>query len=133
MDTNIIVYAFDSPGSPKREASDKLIKEAHQGKGCISFQVIQEFLNVATRKFVSPIKHEDAQIYLSKILFPICEVFPTEELYFTALEISDRWKYSFYDSLIISAALESNCSILFSEDLQHNQKIHHLTIVNPYI
>jgi len=133
MDTNIIVYAFDSPKSPKRKVSDKLIKQAHQNKGCTSFQVIQEFLNVATQKFESPLKHEDAQIYLSKILFPICEIFPTEELYFAALEISSRWKYSFYDSLIISAALESDCSILYSEDLQHNQKIYQLTIVNPYL
>ncbi len=132
LDTNILVYAFDSPGSQKRKISDKLIKDAHLGKGCISFQVIQEFLNVATRKFISPLKTDDAQKYLAKILFPVCEVFPSEELYFIALEISERWKYSFYDSLIIAAALESNCSLLYSEDLQNNQKIYGLTIVNPY-
>ena len=132
LDTNIIVYAFDSPESVKRKISDKLIKEAHQNLGCISFQVIQEFLNVAIRKFESPLKNEDAKRYLSSILFPICEVFPTEKLYLAALEISERWKYSFYDSMIICAALESDCTILYSEDLQDNQKIYQLQIVNPY-
>lgn len=132
LDTNILVYAFDSPESLKRKTSDKLIKDAHLGKGCISFQVIQEFLNVATRKFITPLRTNDAQKYLAKILFPVCEVFPSEELYYIALEISERWKYSFYDSLIIAAALEANCSILYSEDLHDNQKIYGLNIVNPY-
>ena len=132
IDTNIIVYSFDSHDSPKREISKGLVKKAHLGSGCISFQVIQEFLNVATRKFERPLRTEDAQKYLSKILFPICEIFPSEELYFMALDLSERWKYSFYDSLIIAAALESNCSILYSEDLQENQKIYQLNIVNPY-
>ena len=56
LDTNIIVYSFDSGDSAKRKVSGELIKRAHQGKGCISFQVIQEFLNVATRKFEKPMK-----------------------------------------------------------------------------
>lgn len=132
LDTNIIVYSFDSPDSPKREISKDLLIKAYHGKGCISFQVIQEFLNVATRKFERPLKTKDAQKYLSKILFPICEVFPSEEIYFMALELSERWRYSFYDSLIIAAALEADCSILYSEDLQNNQKIYQLDIVNPF-
>jgi predicted nucleic acid-binding protein len=132
IDTSIIIYSFDSPDSSRREISKGLIKKAHMGKGCISFQVIQEFLNVATRKFERPLKTEDAQKYLSKILFPICEIFPSEQLYFMVLELSERWKYSFYDSLIIAAALEAGCSILYSEGLQDKQRIYQLDIVNPY-
>ena len=132
LDTGIIVYSFDSPDSPKREISKNLIKKAHHDKGCISFQVIQEFMNVATGKFERPLKTKDAQKYLSRILFPICDIFPSEELYLIALEISERWQYSFYDSLIIAAALESDCSILYSEDLQDKQKIYQLDIVDPF-
>jgi len=66
-------------------------------------------------------------------LFPICEVFPSEKLYISALDIREKWKFSFYDSLIIAAAVEANCKILYSEDLQHNQKIYDLTILNPYL
>lgn len=133
LDTNILVYSFDSNSSAKKEVAKELIREAHKGNGYISFQVIQEFLNVATRKFEVPLKTTDAQSYLTKVLYPVCEVFPSENLYFNALEIMGRWKFSFYDSLIIASAMESDCKILFSEDLQHNQKIFDLKIVNPFI
>jgi predicted nucleic acid-binding protein len=49
-----------------------------------------------------------------------------------AFHIMDRWKFSFYDSLIISAALHANCAILFTEDLQHGQKVQNLKITNPF-
>ncbi len=133
LDTNILVYSFYKPDSHKRLISGKLIKEAHLGNGCISYQVVQEFLNVATQKFSSPMSGDEAQKYLAKILFPLCEIFPSEGLYHIALDIKERWKLSFYDSLIIAAALESSSKVLYSEDLQHGQKIYELTIVNPYI
>lgn len=132
IDTNIVVYAF-SLESEKKNISKQLIKQAHKKSGCLSFQVIQEFLNTVTKKFQVPLKKEDAQKYLSEILFPICEVFPSEKLYISALDIREKWKFSFYDSLIIAAAVEANCKILYSEDLQHNQKIYDLTILNPYL
>jgi len=66
-------------------------------------------------------------------LFPICEVFPSEKLYHNSLDIHEKFKYSFYDSLIIAAAIEANCKILYSEDLQHNQKIYDLMIINPFM
>jgi predicted nucleic acid-binding protein len=132
IDTNIVVYAF-SLESEKKNISKQLIKQAHKKSGCLSFQVIQEFLNTVTKKFQIPLKKEDAQKYLSEILFPICEVFPSEKLYISALDIREKWKFSFYDSLIVAAAVEANCKILYSEDLQHNQKIYDLTILNPYL
>lgn len=132
IDTNIVVYAF-SLDLEKKMIAKQLIKDAHKKGGCLSFQVIQEFLNTSTKKFKIPLKKEDTQKYLSEILFPICEVFPSEKLYYNSLDIHEQFKYSFYDSLIISAALESNCKILYSEDMQHNQKIYDLIIVNPFL
>jgi predicted nucleic acid-binding protein len=133
IDTNIFVYSFDLHNSDKRMISENLIKAALKGNGIISFQVIQEFLNVATKEFQGSMTNAEAQKYLSKVLFTLCQVFPTEELYIQALEIKNRWRFSFYDSLIISAALEAKCNILYSEDLQHNQKVGGLTIINPYL
>ena len=133
LDTNIFIYSFEPAYKRKKKISDDLIKNALSGKGFISYQTIQEFLNVATKKFEIPLKFEDLQTYLDKVLYPICESFPSKELYLSALEIKQRWQFSFYDSLIIAAALEANCKILYSEDLQHNQKIYELTIVNPYL
>jgi len=45
----------------------------------------------------------------------------------------NKWQFSFYDSLIIAAALQAKCNVLYSEDLQHNQKVHSLTILNPFL
>ena len=132
LDTNTIVYEF-SRNHEKKEKSKKLIKEAHLKNGIISFQVIQEFLNVSTKTFEIPMNIEHLKEYVDKVLYPICEVFPSKDLYINSLEIKERWKFSFYDSLIIAAALEANCKVLFSEDLQHNQKINGLTIINPFL
>jgi predicted nucleic acid-binding protein len=76
LDTNIFVYSFHT--SPKKDKALELIKKAHVKNGCISYQVIQEFLNVALKKFERPVKYNDLELYLIKILFPICEVFPSE-------------------------------------------------------
>ena len=94
--------------------------------------MIQEFLNVATQKFQTPLKKQDCRKYISNVLDPLCEVFASIELYHTALEIQEGWQYSFYDSLIIAAALRANCRILYSEDLQHDQRIRELVIKNPF-
>ncbi len=134
LDTNIFIYAFDSKNKEKRKLSNKLIKNALASqKGCISYQVIQEFLNVSFRKFKKPLTLSDCQQYLNTILDPLCENYAGIGLFMKALEISERWQYSFYDSLIICAALNSKCKILYSEDLQHGQVIQELEIINPFI
>lgn len=133
LDTNIFLYHFDKKNSPKRRISDQLIKKAHFGEGIISYQVIQEYLNVATKKFSTSMTTIEASRYFNTVLFPICEIFPNKNLFDLALEVKERWQLSFYDSLIVAAALEGNCKTLYSEDLQHNQKIYELTIVNPYL
>ncbi|MBN1408790.1 MAG: PIN domain-containing protein [Calditrichaceae bacterium] len=134
IDTNIIVYSFDKSVPNKSDIAKNIIAGALElSKGIISFQVIQEFLNVALRKFKSPVTFPDCAKYLNLVLEPLCDVFPDIELYYRALDVMERWQYTFYDSLIISAALRGNCTILYSEDLQHNQKIENLTIINPFV
>ena len=134
LDTNIIVYSFDTANPEKRQNAQKLIAHAlsnHQG--CISSQVIQEFFNVAIRKFATPLSITDCQIYLTTVLEPLCETFASIELYHQALEILNRWQFSFYDALIIAAALHANCSMLYTEDLQHGQIIQNLKVINPFL
>ena len=133
IDTNILVYSFDTLNSTKREIALSIVMEAlTQSKGIISYQVIQEFMNVALRKIKVPLTSNDCQKYLTVVLEPICEVYSSIDLFHKALEITERWQFSFYDSLIISAALKAECSIIFSEDLQHRQKIFDLQIMNPF-
>jgi len=133
LDTNILVYTFDSTVPDKQQIARQLVSTALQSQqGVISYQVVQEFLNVATRKFATPLTAVDAAIYLNKVLTPLCECFPCMTYYAKALEISEQWKFSLYDSLIITAAIESECDTLYTEDLQHKQMIQGLTIINPF-
>jgi predicted nucleic acid-binding protein len=134
IDTNIFIYSFDTENPQKNDIAKKLIANAlENGTGIISYQVIQEFLNVATQKFIKPLTFKDAQRYLNVVLEPLCEVFTSTELFHKALEIMDRWRFPFYDSLIISAALQADCVTLYTENMQHNQAIRNITIKNPFI
>jgi predicted nucleic acid-binding protein len=65
IDTNIFVYSFDLHNSDKKTISENLIKAALKGNGVISFQVIQEFLNVAINKFQKSMTYNEAEKYLS--------------------------------------------------------------------
>jgi predicted nucleic acid-binding protein len=133
LDTNVFVYAFDADYPAKREAARELIASAlDEGTGIISYQVAQEFLNVALRKFAVPLSPKDAGKFLDTVLEPLCDVYPTAELYHAALEIGERWRLSFYDALIVAAALEGGCAILYSEDFQDSQSIRELKIKNPF-
>ena len=63
---------------------------------------------------------------------PMCDIFPSIEMYQETLDIQERWQLSFYDSLIVSAALAGGCEWLYSEDLQDGQRIRELTIEDPF-
>ncbi len=132
LDTNVLVYTFDPREPVKQTRATELVTEALQGQGIISSQVVQEFLNVASRKFVQPFSAADCRAYLDTVLEPLCEIFPTMDLYRRAVELMERWKYGLYDSLVVAAALDGGCRTLYSEDLHDGQTIEGLTIVNPF-
>ena len=134
LDTNILAYTFDASHPEKQTIAQDLVRDALKNQtSCISYQVIQEFLNIATRKFATPLSTADCQTYLSNVLEPLCEVFSSIAVFRRALEISSRWKFTFYDSLIVAAALSVDSRFLYTEDLEHNQKIENMTIVNPFL
>lgn len=133
LDTNVIVYSFDNDSPVKRDKACDIIAEAlSSGNGIISFQVVQEFLNVATGKFKKPLSITDTREYLEEILLPLCDIFPSNGFYLNTLEIKERTGISFYDSMIVQAALEGGCRTLYSEDMQDGFKLFDLTIQNPF-
>jgi len=134
IDTNIFVCCFDDRQPDKKEKALSIISAALQtGNGLISWQVVQEFLNVSTRKFILPLKSEDAKIYLQKVLNPLCHVFPDLDLYARALEIFEKTGYSFYDALIVASALRGECDILYSEDFHTGHRIDGVLVLNPFV
>lgn len=94
---------------------------------CISFQVVHECLNTFLRKTEIPLDVAGARNYLDAML-----LLSTPTLYQRALELRQRWRFSFCDSLIAAAALQAGCRRLLSEDLQHGQRIEGLVVVNPF-
>ena len=134
LDTNIFVYTFSRTESEKRnKATDMISRALSSETGMISTQVVQEFINVASREFTKPLNENDCKKYINTVLSPLCEVFPDMDLYFQAIDIQSATGYGFYDSLIICAALKGNCGVLYTEDMQHEQKVLDLKIVNPFI
>ncbi|MGH9599287.1 MAG: PIN domain-containing protein [Terracidiphilus sp.] len=134
LDTNIFVYAFDRSAAAKSRKAGELIREAlATQKGIVSYQVVQEFLNLALRKFTPPMSLVDAEQYLGMIFRPLLAVHSSQALYVEALQLHMRNQLAWYDSLIVAAALQARCDLLLTEDLQHGQRFGSLRIANPFL
>lgn len=125
LDTNILVYALLDEGT-KQQTALQLLQS-----GCvISIQVLNEFTQVA-RKKASLEWQEIAD--LSTAIQTLTEIITLDKnIHNVGLTIANKYGYSFYDSLIIAAALDAGCNLLFSEDMQHGQQIETLIIRNPF-
>ena len=129
LDTNILVYAFDSTNPKKRETARNLIR----GKGWwVSWQVVQEFAHVALHRFAVPMKEKDLGEYLEVVLWPRCRVFPSPEVSCRALRLHGETGHRFYDCLILASAMASGAQTLWSEDLQHGRTYGPVEVKNPF-
>ena len=133
IDTNVFVYQLERLDVRKADVADELIEHGIDTRtACISFQVVQECLNTALRKAEIPLTEDEMGRYMRDVLAPLYRVQPDVRLYQKALEIRSRYRFSFYDALIVAAAVEAGCKTLYSEDLTHAQQIDGVTIVNPF-
>jgi predicted nucleic acid-binding protein len=134
LDSNVLVYVFDHVDERKSKIAIDIVSQGtSQRTLAISFQVVQETLNVITRKLKPPVPARDAQYLLGSTLMPLLKVYPSKELYTEALRVAERYGQSFYDSLIIASALSIQADRLLTEDMQHGQVIDGLKIVNPFL
>jgi predicted nucleic acid-binding protein len=133
LDTNVLVYSFDKREPQKQGKARELIRTALEGSGIISWQVVQEFANVALHKFEKPMGRNELQEYLDKVLLRLCTLWPEDSLYHEALEASLQTGYRWYDSLVLVSALRGNAEILYSEDLQHGRIFRGMRICNPFV
>jgi predicted nucleic acid-binding protein len=125
LDTNILLYLV-SAETAKADRAEELVAAG----GVISVQVLNEFASVALRKFAMGLP--EIREVLSAVR-AICSVEPlSERTHDLALELTERFQLSFYDSLIVAAAILADCSILYSEDMQDAQTIESVTIRNPF-
>jgi predicted nucleic acid-binding protein len=126
FDTNVLVYAFLDVA--RRERAVDLIASG----GVISAQVLNEFTNVARRKRERDWADIERAVSVIRARFP--EIMPlSADTHAAALGLARDHGLAFYDALIVASAIEAECDILYSEDMQHGRSIGGLTIVNPFI
>lgn len=133
IDTNILAYTFDRREEAKNRRAAALVRGALRGSGCISWQVVQEFCNIAQKRFSVPMNLDQLRAYQEKVLFPLCSVWPDAALFRDAVTVKLETGYDWYDSLIVASAVRADCRILYSEDLQGGRLYRTVRIVNPFL
>ncbi|MBE0593812.1 MAG: PIN domain-containing protein [Gemmatimonadales bacterium] len=125
LDTNVVVYLLAD--DPTKAARAETLLTA---RPCISTQVVNEFINVCTRKLklTRTAAHEGARALMAH-----CEVVPINAATVEhAIRLGERYGFSHWDALIVAAAQGAGCATLFSEDMQHDQSLDGLRIRNPF-
>jgi predicted nucleic acid-binding protein len=130
VDTNVLIYAVDTFDRRKHEAARMWRAELWKSKrGRVSFQVLQEFYAKVTQKW--PAARDDARAEVRDLL-KWKPVVLDDGVIEHGWKIQDRYKLSFWDSLIVAAARQSLCAYLLTEDLQAGQEIEGLVVVSPF-
>jgi predicted nucleic acid-binding protein len=133
LDTNIFFYSFDHTSPKKQTLAQTLIRQSlSTQRGAISTQVVQEFINVALKRFPRRLAVPECRVYTGTVLMPMCKHFPSLATFDHALLLQEETGYSFYDALILAASIELGCTTLLSEDLQDGRTIRGVKIVNPF-
>ena len=132
IDTNIIIYAYDLTAGKKHETARGIITDLwDSGLGVISTQVLQEFFVNAVQKIPKPLDKQQAEEIVRDFL-KWHVVVNTGDSIIDAIGICLRFGYSFWDSMIIEAAIKGGATVLISEDLQDGQVVSGVTIKNPF-
>ena len=132
VDTNILIYAYDRGAGTKHDLALKLIETLWQeGTGALSTQVLQEFYVNVRRKAQKPISAAQAKDLITDYL-AWNPVINDGASVIEAIEMEQRYKFSFWDAMIVVAAQRAGASALYSEDFNNGQVIGSLEIVNPF-
>jgi len=133
VDTNVLVYAEDRDAGNKHDTARHLVADLwRSGEGVLSVQVLQEFFVTVTRNLPRPLGTDEALAIVEQYLtWQVVE--NTGDLLLAGIRLASELKISFWDALILQAARLEHCDRLWTEDLNHGQRIGDLTIVNPFL
>lgn len=127
FDSNTLLYLISEDTEKARRVEHHLYD-----RGCISVQVLNEFTNVARRKHRLTIAQIRPLLHAFRRAIDVVPV--TIAIHEAGLTLAERYRFSTYDAMIAAAALDSGCSVLLSEDMQHGLKIEGgLQIQNPFL
>lgn len=133
LDTNIITYAYDISAGEKHSIANKILIDLwDSGNGVLSTQVLQEFFVSVTGKIQKPLDVIRAKEVVSDLLRWDVVVNDGESV-LKAIGIHHRHHYSFWDSMIIQAAIKGNAAALLSEDFSDGRTINGMRIKNPFL
>lgn len=132
FDTNVLVYLFDADAPEKRDIARGLLqREANAGRVVLSTQVLQEFFATATRKLAVPLDVADAERAVRSLAeFALVQI--DAPLILAGIDASRTLRLSFWDALVVKAALQAGSAVLYTEDMQHGQLIEGMRICNPF-
>ena len=132
VDANILVYAFDAAAGPKQAVAQQLLQRLwDQGGGFLSVQVLQEFFVAVTRKVSHPLSAAEAADRIRD--FVVWKVFsPTINDVLAAIRLQEQAQLSFWDAMVVTAAAELGCGVLWTEDLNDGQLVQGVRIRNPF-
>ena len=132
IDTNILVYAFDASAGAKKAAAQKLLERLWEdGTGCLSVQVLQEFFVTVTRKVAQPLPVDEVADRIRE--FATWKVFtPTANDVLAAIALQKQAKLQFWDAMVVEAAAELGCDVLWTEDMNDGQRLRGVHIRNPF-
>jgi predicted nucleic acid-binding protein len=132
IDANILVYAFDSSAGSKHTIARQLLERLWEsGTGCLSVQVLQEFYVTVTRKVAQPLPADEATDRIRE--FAAWKVFaPTAADVVGAIALHREAQISFWDAMIVRAAAESECDVLWTEDLSDGQQLKGVLVRDPF-
>jgi predicted nucleic acid-binding protein len=130
VDTNILVYAVGETDESRFLKSVQLLDDLSLAEGVIPAQVLAEFHRVMTRKFKRTAIEAEHQI---KLWSDVYEIAPTTAAGLTAAAaLSSRHGIQIFDAIILDAAAQAGCRLLFSEEMQHEAVFNGVTIINPF-
>jgi predicted nucleic acid-binding protein len=133
IDANVLVYAYDASAGRKKALAERLLAGLWEsGTGCLSVQVLQEFFVTVTRKVAEPLSVDEATDRIREL--GAWKVFaPRADDVLRAIALHTHAKVSFWDAMVVHAAAELGCDVLWTEDLSDGQVIQGVRIRDPFI
>jgi predicted nucleic acid-binding protein len=130
LDTNILAYAEGVNGAPMKKAALALVQRLPEGTTLLPVQTLGELFNLLVRKAGRPPAKARMAILSWRDAFPLIET--SAEVMLAAADLATDHRLSFWDSVILSAAAESGCRLLLSEDLQEGFTWKGVTVTDPF-
>lgn len=133
IDTNVLVYAYDSSAKKKHSMAARLVEQCWQEEnGCISIQVLQELYVTVTGKIRAPLDNQVARQLVQDLSRWRVHT-PDANDILGAIDLQEAYQLSFWDAMILQSAASLGCTRLYSEDMSHGETYGKVKVLNPFM